>query len=330
MKQLFKTQEPPSAEVGKTTFLVSLRNTLQQYQTVIFFVLLVISLGIFLLLWRGYRLKQIAERGWLELEQASQIDQFQAMLQQYGSTKLAPLIHYKLANAYFEAERYAEARKEYEFILKEYPQHVVSQLLSNRLKELKVNETWSASELPKHLNDLKTKQDLPEVVIKTNKGECEIELYEDDASNTVANFISLAEKGFYGGTRFGPPDEKLGLRLEAQGVTPTITTTVSYTIPFEINNLKNKEGSMGMLREIDPDTQTGRPERDKFLNSASWKFYIALKTNTEIDGKYTVFGRVTKGLDIMKGLQPGDIIGAVVVKKKRAHEYKPTIIETSQ
>jgi peptidyl-prolyl cis-trans isomerase B (cyclophilin B) len=274
----------------------------------------------------------MAEKGWLELERVSRIEDFQSLLGVYGSTELAPLIHYKLANAYFEAERYPDARKEYEFVLKKYPQHFVSQLISQRLKEQKVNEVWSAGELSKHRDELSTKRDLPAVLIKTKKGECEIELYEDDAPNTVANFISLVEQGFYREVCFGPKDEKFGLSLNVlhtpgtPTITAPITTTLNFTIPFETNSLKNKEGSLGMLREIDPDTKTGRPERDKFINSACWKCYIALKPNPDLDGKYTIFGWVTKGMNIIKELQPGDVIDEIVIKKKRAHNYKPTVL----
>lgn len=326
MKHLFKSLKPPSVESASPTFLKSLRNTLQKYQTVIFFSLLVISLIIFLMLWQNYRLKQLTEKGRLEVEHASRIEKLQSLLQTYNSTELNPLIHYKLANAYFEAERYPEARQEYELILNEYSEHWVNPLVSNRLKELKVNEVWSKDELSERLNELKAQRNLPVVLIQTKKGEFKVILYEDDAPNTVANFINLVEKQFYNGVRFGSRDEKIGLCLNEQSITPTITTTLHYTIPFEVNNLENKEGSLGMLREIDPDTETGRPEREQFLNSANWKFYIALETKPELDEKYTVFGRVTQGMDIVKKLQPGDIIETIVIKNKRTHEYQPSIL----
>ena len=50
--------------------------------------------------------------------------------------------------------------------------------------------------------DKEEKEKLPQVLLKTNKGDILLELYEDEAPNTVANYISLVEKGFYDGTKF--------------------------------------------------------------------------------------------------------------------------------
>ncbi len=330
MKQLFKTPKTPQDETITPGFLKSGYSFLQRNQTVIFFVLLVISLVVFLVVWRNYRLKQLTKKASVEVERASRIEQLESLLHTYSSTDLNPLIHYKLANAYFDTERYPEARKEYEWLINECPDHWAHPLAINRLKELKVTEEWATKELPQHLNDLKSQRNLPLISIKTKKGEFKITLYEDYAPNTVANFINLIEKEFYKGTRFGSKDEKTGLYLNAHSVTNTITTTLHYTIPFEVNSLKNKEGSIGMLRDIDPDTETGRPEREQFLNSADWKFYIALQAQPELDEKYTVFGRVTQGIEVVKELQAEDIIEDITIIKKRSHEYHPTILEQAQ
>src|SRR5579863_8149222 len=75
------------------------------------------------------------------------------------------------------------------------------------------------------------KEKLPQVLLKTTKGDVVVELYEDEAPNTVANFISLVEKGFYDGTKF----HRVLDGFMAQGGDPTGTGSggPGYTIKCE-------------------------------------------------------------------------------------------------
>ncbi|HUI86524.1 MAG TPA: peptidylprolyl isomerase [Nitrososphaerales archaeon] len=129
--------------------------------------------------------------------------------------------------------------------------------------------------------------------IKTNWGSMEIELFPADAPKTVANFVNLANSGFYNNLiwhriapgfviQTGDPTTRNGegnRSLWGQGGS-------SQTVPLEIDPaLHNTAGFIGMARSSDP-------------NSGSSQFYINLGPNTNLDGNYTVFGEVISGMPV--------------------------------
>jgi cyclophilin family peptidyl-prolyl cis-trans isomerase len=137
-------------------------------------------------------------------------------------------------------------------------------------------------------------------VIKTDKGEITIELYEDKAPATAGNFIDLIERGFYNGLTF----HRYEPGFVIQGGCPRGTGTGGFTDPstgrerrikLEVSpELKHGEaGAVAMARSNDP-------------NSASCQFYITLGPAAFLDMNYAVFGRVTDGLDVVKQLRAGD------------------------
>lgn len=137
--------------------------------------------------------------------------------------------------------------------------------------------------------------------IETNKGIIRFELYEDKAPNTAANFIGLAESGFYDGLTF----HRVVSNFVVQGGDPLGNGTggSGKTIPLEINpKLKHTKGAVAMARAQDP-------------NSASSQFYITLSPQPNLDGSYAVFGQVIEGQDVVKKLQQGDIMVRVTVGK---------------
>ena len=110
------------------------------------------------------------------------------------------------------------------------------------------------------------------------------------APNTVANFVSLVEKGFYDGVIFHRviPDFMIqGGDPEGNG-----TGGADYTIKGEFsengfeNNLKHDRGVISMARSNDP-------------NSASSQFFIMVKESTHLDGKYAAFGKVIEGMEVV-------------------------------
>ena len=117
-----------------------------------------------------------------------------------------------------------------------------------------------------------------------------IELDPAVAPNTVANFVSLVEKGFYDGVIFHRviPDFMIqGGDPEGNG-----TGGADYTIKGEFsengfeNNLKHDRGVISMARSNDP-------------NSASSQFFIMVKESTYLDGKYAAFGKVIEGMEVV-------------------------------
>ncbi len=150
--------------------------------------------------------------------------------------------------------------------------------------------------------DTKDKKDSKEsniVVMKTSMGDIEIELFESDAPLHVANFKKLVKSGFYEGLTFhrvipnfmiqgGDPNSKDSDRSnDGQG-------GPGYTIPAEIK-AKHEKGSIAGARLGD----AANPKRE----SSGSQFYIVTGEASHLDGQYTVFGKVTKGLDIALKIQ---------------------------
>jgi len=122
-----------------------------------------------------------------------------------------------------------------------------------------------------------------------------IGFYEDAAPLTVANFKSLIEKKFYNGMRFhrvfpnsfvqaGDPASRHG-QADRTG-----TGGPGYTIPAEIR-LPHEKGAVAMARLPD--------DINPAKNSNGSQFYVALEPLPKLNGKYTVFGRVLEGLDVL-------------------------------
>jgi cyclophilin family peptidyl-prolyl cis-trans isomerase len=145
------------------------------------------------------------------------------------------------------------------------------------------------------------------VIIKTSMGDIEIELFEKDAPQHVANFKKLVNSKFYNGTTFhrvikgfmiqgGDPNSKDGDKSnDGQG-------GPGYTIPAEIK-AKHEKGSLAAARLGDQVN----PKKE----SSGSQFYIVTGNASHLDGEYTVFGKVVKGFDICTKIEntpvgPGD------------------------
>lgn len=163
--------------------------------------------------------------------------------------------------------------------------------------------------------------DLPLATIKTPRGEINIELFENQAPNTVANFIALAEKEFYNGTKF----HRVIPNFMAQGGDPfsrdgaTGTPGMGdpgYYIPDEIGRedaRKHFTGSLAMAKTAAP-------------NTGGCQFYLTFTPTPHLNGIHTVFGRVVNGWDIIRSLQGDDVIESVTIARKRDHPYVPTTL----
>lgn len=160
--------------------------------------------------------------------------------------------------------------------------------------------------------------DLPRVEIVTSRGPIVVELFENQAPNTVANFVSLAEKGFYDGTRFagsrpgvlvtgGDPDTKPGA-----SAVPGLPGGPGYTIADEHalpGARKHFRGSLAMASPM-PD-------------GAGSQFYISIVPAVLNNGQRTVFGRVIEGMPVAMRLEPTDSIVSTRVLRRREHAYVP-------
>lgn len=161
---------------------------------------------------------------------------------------------------------------------------------------------------------------LPQVQLRTSKGDILLELYENQAPNTVANFVSLVEQGFYNGLLF----HRVIDRFMAQGGCPQGTGTggPGYRIECECTRPDHCHHERGVISMAHAGPNTGGSQ-----------FFITLVKTPHLDGKHTVFGHVIEGMDVVDrlnrtgaGVKP-DVINAATVVSKRGHEYKPQVVE---
>ena len=126
--------------------------------------------------------------------------------------------------------------------------------------------------------------------IRTTKGDIHIRFFPDVAPDHVRNFIDLAEKGFYNGTKF----HRVIPGFMIQGGDPNTKTGDAATwgmggaekrLRAEFNSIPHRRGIVSMARSQDE-------------NSASSQFFIVVADSEFLDNKYTVFGQVTKGMEV--------------------------------
>jgi cyclophilin family peptidyl-prolyl cis-trans isomerase len=207
-------------------------------------------------------------------------------------------------------------------------------------------------------------QPLPRVKLTTAHGEIhadvEIELYEDDAPNTVANFIELCEKHFYDGLIFhriepgrwaqtgdptgtgrGGPSYKFAHEIDAEALGLDKIVVKDFAARYKqkpapgteemsLKELYEKQGfhyTKGLKSH--PVTKGsvvmayGQPDTN------GSQFFVALNDCLWLNGKHTVFGRVVSGLEALKVVQKGDLVEKVEILSKRDHPYKVKTLEAA-
>jgi peptidyl-prolyl cis-trans isomerase B (cyclophilin B) len=179
------------------------------------------------------------------------------------------------------------------------------------------------------------------VSMETSKGEVQLTLDGSAAPLTAGNFVDLVKRGTYNGTVFhrvvkdpvpfvvqgGDPssaDAKVPTSQYGMGDFIDPSTGEARQIPLELKLQKEPQprygeplSSAALNRDLVLTHQRGAVAmaRSNNPNSASAQFYVALEALPELDGSYAVFGRVTKGMDVIDRIQQGD------------HIVKATLIE---
>ncbi len=165
-------------------------------------------------------------------------------------------------------------------------------------------------------------EQLPRVKFETSRGDIVIELFENEAPNTVANFVSLVEKKFYDGLKF----HRVIPNFMAQGGCP-----LSKTNPQRAGsggpgyNIKCEAYSPNARRHFSGSLSMAHAGRD----TGGSQFFITHLPTPHLDREvtptsvHTVFGRVIEGLDVARALQKNDEIISATVTRKRNHEYVP-------
>ncbi|HRX01799.1 MAG TPA: peptidylprolyl isomerase [Anaerolineae bacterium] len=135
--------------------------------------------------------------------------------------------------------------------------------------------------------------------IETNRGTIEIEFFALDAPITVNNFVFLANQRFYDGVTFHRviPD------FVIQGGDPTGTGRggPGYKFADELRGNPHRHGT-GTLSMANAGPNTNGSQ-----------FFITHSPQPHLDGRHTVFGKVTSGMDVVNAIQPGDVMTAVTI-----------------
>ncbi len=185
----------------------------------------------------------------------------------------------------------------------------------------------NAWEKEKKIREAEAKADnLPRVFMKTSEGDIEIELFENEAPNTVLNFISLVDKGFYNGLKF----HRVLPGFMAQGGDPKGDGSggPGYAIPCECYRDDHRLHFRGTLSMAHAGRDTGGSQ-----------FFLTFVPTQHLDGKHTAFGRVISGFDVLAKLKrrnpddqtvgAADTIVEAKVTRRRPHPYDAKDVKDS-
>jgi cyclophilin family peptidyl-prolyl cis-trans isomerase len=183
-----------------------------------------------------------------------------------------------------------------------------------------VDEYKTLWEEEQKIREAEADDNLPRVKLATTKGDIVIELFENEAPNTVANFISLVEKEFYDGLSF----HRVLPHFMAQGGDPNGDGSggPGYEIPCECHEEDARMHFRGSLSMAHAGRDTGGSQ-----------FFLTFVPTAHLNGRHTVFGRVIEGFEVLDQLQrlnpeeptatePDKILTAEVLRK-RDHDYIP-------
>ncbi len=137
------------------------------------------------------------------------------------------------------------------------------------------------------------------IVIQTEKGLIKFKLYPQEAPNTVNRIVELVQAGFYNGLTFHRVEP--GFVIQGGDPQGTGRGGTGTKLSAEFNERKHVEGTLAMARTQDPD-------------SADSQFYITLGPQPDLDRKYTVFGQVIEGMDVVRKIAIGDKMSRVFIQ----------------
>lgn len=186
----------------------------------------------------------------------------------------------------------------------------------------KYKEWWAKEQ---EIREQEADDNLPRVKLTTSVGEIVVELFENEAPDTVGNFINLVESNFYNGVKF----HRVLPHFMAQTGDPKGDGTggPGYNIYDEVdkpNHRRHFRGSLSMAK-------------GQFKDTGGSQFFLCFTPRENLDGLHTVFGRVVEGMDVLAKIQridpekPSDVEKTVLEKaevlQKRDHPYLPRKVE---
>lgn len=220
-----------------------------------------------------------------------------------------PFIRMRLATCYFNAHQFDKARIAFSELADLAPQAQKPDFSRQAMIANQHVRLWE-KELELRDEDAAKEQN-PIVVLQVTKGNIELELFEDNAPNTVANFITLVESGFYDGLLF----YQVLPQIMIQSGCPKNTGKggPGYKIADECRQANSRRHFVGSLSTY---------KTTKAVNSNGSQFFIGTGVAWWLDGQSTVFGRVLRGQEVVNQTTQGDRIISAKVMFKRDHDYE--------
>ncbi len=138
------------------------------------------------------------------------------------------------------------------------------------------------------------------VTLQTTRGKVRFRFYTEDAPKTVRRIAKLIESGFYNGLTFHRAEP--GFVIQGGDPTGTGNGGSGQLLQAEFNQRRHFAGTVAMARKWEDP------------NSADSQFYITLGNQFDLDGKYTVIGKVLEGLDVISEIRVGDRMTSVTLE----------------
>jgi peptidyl-prolyl cis-trans isomerase B (cyclophilin B) len=154
----------------------------------------------------------------------------------------------------------------------------------------------------------------PIIVLDTARGTIEFETYPEEAPKTVARIVDLVHKGFYNGLRFHRAEPNFLIQI-GDPASRDVTREASWGRggtgkPIGVSEVtKKRRHLLGAVAMAYPGTQR---------TAADSQFFITRRPAPELDGRYTVFGQVLKGQEVVGRIQKGDVLKRAYLKDEAA------------
>lgn len=325
-------QEPESGEAPGLTLLDRVNAFGERHARAIIVIstaLIIVTVLIFAqVLWN----RTLFDRVERDLMAARSLEMLETLKSRYAGTAAGPRVLATLGHRYAAEAKLPEAKAAYEEFLAKYKGHILAGGVNRSLARVEENLKFLeerkralagapmldshpllTSKLPNH--PMKTgpvKERHPGAVVKF-KGkpdEIHIELFEDEAPNAVAAFISLVEQKYFEGLTFAKVSGDERLRLQPKKQDPSTAETA-----FEPTIRPAEPGALALVR--------------RGPNNAAAEFDILLKASGD-PKEMTIFGRVFMeggAAALLPKLEEKDEIESIKIEHKRAHEYKPAYVK---
>jgi len=327
--------EPVSEEAtGPQTLLDRINAYGERHARVIIIIstaLIIVTVLIFAqVLWN----RTLFDRVERELAGATSLESLEALKTRYGDSAAGPRVLATLGHRYAAEGKLAEAKAVYEEFLAKHAGHVLAQGVNRSLALVEENLKFmgdrkqglaaaplldvhpklapSGSRHPLGMGPVKEEHPRAVLRFKGKPDEIRLELFEDEAPNAVAAFVSLAEAKYFDGLSFTHVNADERLRLAPKKENPS-----ADELAAEPTSRPAEPGTLALVR--------------KGANNAAAEFDILLKAAGD-PKEMTIFGRVfmeggSAAAQVLQKLEDKDVIESITIEKKRKHDYKPDYLK---